>query len=341
MKKLLLILIAGCCLVELNAQNIQVELEQYKENASLIVDVYIQSISDTQIELGSASFPFADISNSLELEKAIKLTEFDGLFSNTNNADLYSDFYVFAQSGYVHLMLLKNFNSTSISGIVVPKERSRLARISIPIKDNCGTAGLFWMTDAGSAITNYAGLDITNEIAFKGPKAMKFATDLVLPVIEQDGDELYVLQSADNYTWYKNGELLAETGARVIVNEDAEYHVAISDACDRKISNVYKVESITGTDDVSGLTMALTAFPNPYQNETIIQYSLDKSAEVKVEVFDVVGNSLGVLSQGYTSIGVYNLPFSANKKGYKPGIYLVKVTANELVLTQRIVELSR
>lgn len=341
MKKLILLIIVLGFVNSLQAQKIQLELEQHKEGTALIVDVFIQSISEGNVELGSASFPFSDLSNSLILDQAKKLNDFDGEFSNITNPDLYSDFLLYAQSGYIHLMLLKNFTTNNLKGIEVPKVRSRLARISIPIKDNCGTSGLFWLTNSGTSITDYIGNDITADVVYNGPKAMKLTTDLVVPVIEQDGAELYVLQSASNYTWYKNGQVINEDVSSIIVTEEADYQVEISDKCDRKISNVYKVESITGIDEVSGLTMKLAAFPNPYQNETIIQYSLNSGANVKVEVFDVVGNSLGVLSNTYQSIGVYNIPFSANKKGYKPGVYLVKVTANELVLTQRIVELSR
>lgn len=320
-------------------QSISLEIEQFREDTSLVVDIFIKKISGDDFELGSASFPLADVSSSLLLEGAIKLSEFDGIYSNTINSTSYSDFYLSAKDDYVHLILLRNFNSDS-QGQLVTNARERVARIKVPIVDRCGTAGLFWLTNAGTAITTFQDVDITNDVNYIGPSAYRLTPELVVPVINQEDDMLYVLEKADKYVWSRDGLTLEEDSSGIIIDTDGDYVVSLENECERKESQVYKVESITAVDEMTGLSLQLTAFPNPYHDKTIIQYSLNNTTEVNVEVYDLIGNRLATLNNGTQVKGVYNYPFSAAEKGYKSGVYLVKITAGDIVLTQKIIELG-
>ena len=340
MKRIVFYILLPLTLVGVKAQSLKLAIDQFREDTLLVVDIFIEKGEGDDFQLGSASFPFSDVSNSLDLKNAVKDSFFDGIFSNTISPNSYSDFYLSAKSDYLHLVLLKNFTNESV-GQLVTNQRTRIARIKIPVIDKCGTAGLFWLTNAGTSIATFADVDITDAVNYVGPTAYRLTPELVVPIIKREGEQLYVLEDADTYVWSVNGTGITADTSRVLITEEGDYLVEIENDCERKSSEVYKVESITAIDDISGLAMSVTAFPNPYSSQTIIQYSLNKSANVSVEVFDLIGNKLVSLVEEGQASGVYNYPFSAAEKGYKSGVYIVKVSANDVVITQRIVELGR
>lgn len=340
MKRIVLYILLPLTLVGVQAQVLNLEIEQSRVDSLLVVDVYIQKGAGDDFQLGSTSFPLSDVSNSLDLQNAKKDNSFDGVFSSSVSPNSYSDFYLSAKSDYLHLVLLRSFSEGAV-GQVVTDERIQVARITIPVVDKCGTAGLFWLTNAGTSISTFDNVNITDNVNYVGPSAYRLTPELVVPIIKREGEQLYVLEDADTYVWSINGSSLSDDTSNIQITEEGDYLVEIENDCERKSSEVYKVESITAIDDESGLAMSVVAFPNPYSSQTIIQYSLNKSAAVSVEVFDLIGNRLVSLVNENQTNGVYNYPFSAAEKGYKSGVYIVKVTANDVVLTQRIVELGR
>lgn len=66
-------------------------------------------------------------------------------------------------------------------------------------------------------------------------------------------------------------------------------------------------------------------FPNPFNPTTTIEYSLPKNEFVKLQVYDILGNLVKNLYQGYLNEGSYKTIWDAS--GNQSGIYFYKITS--------------
>ncbi|MCH8902390.1 MAG: T9SS type A sorting domain-containing protein [Bacteroidetes bacterium] len=99
--------------------------------------------------------------------------------------------------------------------------------------------------------------------------------------------------------------------------------------------------TLTGIEDGDPNIQGFTTFPNPFAGETQITYSLLKKAEVKLEVFNILGEQVRVLFEGDQSAGNYNFTFngySNSSKGSRVGVYIIKLTVNGSIYSARVVE---
>ena len=73
-------------------------------------------------------------------------------------------------------------------------------------------------------------------------------------------------------------------------------------------------------------------YPNPFSQATTIRYSLPKSMQVKLTVFDVLGRELEVLFDGQKEAGSYEATFQAGN--HPAGIYLAQIQFDHLRFTR-------
>ena len=66
-------------------------------------------------------------------------------------------------------------------------------------------------------------------------------------------------------------------------------------------------------------------YPNPFNPETTIKFSVPSQSHVKVELFDILGNSLKILLDEEKQTGIYELNFDGSN--YSSGTYMVSLTA--------------
>jgi|GEM_PF-1136573 len=82
--------------------------------------------------------------------------------------------------------------------------------------------------------------------------------------------------------------------------------------------------------------LGLNIFPNPYNEQTTISYSLTETAPVKIEVSNIIGVKVATLVNTTQEAGAYNIKFSAEKAG----VYTVKVTIDKESIIKRIVQVK-
>jgi len=71
-------------------------------------------------------------------------------------------------------------------------------------------------------------------------------------------------------------------------------------------------------------------YPNPFNPATKIEYALKNDASVKMELYTVIGEKISTLIDESQTAGYYLFDFDASKLRLTSGIYLVRLTANEL-----------
>lgn len=77
------------------------------------------------------------------------------------------------------------------------------------------------------------------------------------------------------------------------------------------------------------------AYPNPFSAATTFELTLDESQEVRVEVFNVLGQRVRTLHDGRLSADDVHR-FSFEGDNLTPGIYLYRVTGDDFSLTRRV-----
>ncbi|HVO74134.1 MAG TPA: CotH kinase family protein [Ignavibacteriaceae bacterium] len=79
-------------------------------------------------------------------------------------------------------------------------------------------------------------------------------------------------------------------------------------------------------------------YPNPFNPSTQIKYSLPKSGFVSLKVYNILGQEVRTLFEGYQSSGNYILTFDGS--GLASGVYLYRLIAENYVETKKLVLLK-
>jgi hypothetical protein len=69
-------------------------------------------------------------------------------------------------------------------------------------------------------------------------------------------------------------------------------------------------------------------YPNPFNPNTQISYQISVPSKVTLKVFDVLGNEVAILVDGYKSVGKYEINFDASSLSSGLYFYKLEATAN-------------
>ena len=90
----------------------------------------------------------------------------------------------------------------------------------------------------------------------------------------------------------------------------------------------FKYSSIVEADVNSPSVFALNQnYPNLFNPSTIISYSLPIASNVKLIVYNAIGQPIRVLENGFKNSGTYNVAFNASE--LSSGIYFCKIEAGQ------------
>lgn len=76
-------------------------------------------------------------------------------------------------------------------------------------------------------------------------------------------------------------------------------------------------------------------YPNPFNPSTIVSYSIPKSQNVQLNVFDILGNKVSSLVNGFKSSGLHSVTFDASI--LSSGIYTYRLRTGSLVLVKKLI----
>lgn len=108
------------------------------------------------------------------------------------------------------------------------------------------------------------------------------------------------------------------------------------------VDNVYFRSNTTAADDHNAVPVPArlgTNHPNPFKPTTTISYTLDKSAHVALQVFDVKGRLVETLVDAVKTADTHYQAWNASAAA--PGVYLYRLTVNNTVVdTKRMLLLK-
>jgi len=76
-------------------------------------------------------------------------------------------------------------------------------------------------------------------------------------------------------------------------------------------------------------------YPNPFNPSTRIVYSIPEAGNVKLSVYNTVGEEVDVLINGFSQAGTFNITFNAS--ALSAGVYLYKLQSGNSVQTRKMV----
>jgi hypothetical protein len=88
---------------------------------------------------------------------------------------------------------------------------------------------------------------------------------------------------------------------------------------------------------VSGLSIE-SAYPNPFNPSTNIEYTISNAGLVEILVYDIMGRQVGEIFNEYESAGEHKVTWDA--VNYASGIYYIQIKANQDVQTQKVMLLK-
>jgi hypothetical protein len=79
-------------------------------------------------------------------------------------------------------------------------------------------------------------------------------------------------------------------------------------------------------------------YPNPFNPTTAIQFTLPKAAQVRLTVYNVLGQEVATLVNGNLTAGIHSVNFDGSRLA--SGVYLYKIAAGDFVSTRKMVLLK-
>jgi len=243
---------------------------------------------------------------------------------------------------YLEWDMLDNRNRT-LSGYKIYRNDAMLAEISDPgvmfYNDNSLEAGSY----------SYFITAVFNEIDESFSSNEESIDVVLLPpqnlIVESQSPDILLEWEVPNYTRYltgyriyRNDNFFAELNdttyidLNVITGTYTYYVTAMYGLHESEPSNV---ESIDHTSSIENTTISVSKlidnYPNPFNPQTLINYSIAISGEVDISVYNIKGQNIITLINEYKEVGNHSINWNGVDKIGKPvssGLYFYKLKLN-------------
>lgn len=133
------------------------------------------------------------------------------------------------------------------------------------------------------------------------------------------------------YTWYdQTGKFPLLTVIETVSWND-------EDTLTSRFAEVYTEDTPTNVKEPELFPMNAELrqnYPNPFNPATEIRFSVDRPGNVTLQVYDVLGNKVAELVNGYREAGSHSVNFNAS--GLSSGTYFYVLNANGTVLSRKM-----
>ncbi|MCZ7612687.1 MAG: T9SS type A sorting domain-containing protein [Ignavibacteriaceae bacterium] len=100
------------------------------------------------------------------------------------------------------------------------------------------------------------------------------------------------------------------------------------------LGEIITVSESKSEEIVIGESFLFQNYPNPFNYSTIIKYQIPKEGQVRILLYNILGEKLKILSDEYQYVGTYTLTFYSND--LSSGIYLYTLETGLKVLTKKL-----
>ncbi|MFH1196011.1 MAG: T9SS type A sorting domain-containing protein [bacterium] len=101
-----------------------------------------------------------------------------------------------------------------------------------------------------------------------------------------------------------------------------------------------RVSLVTGVDDESpvipGEVRLFQNYPNPFNPTTVISYQLTVGSDVRLKIFDALGNEIAFLVDEYQNAGIHYCTFDVMNHSLSSGIYFYTLSVGTFSETRKL-----
>ena len=91
------------------------------------------------------------------------------------------------------------------------------------------------------------------------------------------------------------------------------------------------------TPTIKGLESTFIVYPNPFRTNATIEYTVLHDAQVKLEVYSMIGDKINTLVSDNQQTGKYKLNLNTSNRKLSNGVYFIKLTVGNDSFTKRVV----
>jgi len=158
-------------------------------------------------------------------------------------------------------------------------------------------------------------------------------------VAEAGQNTLHGMATLDSSTIYANDPMFKDAGSGDLSVMNYELYSLASNGgllgdlrwFDPTVSAVIDLATVSNVPSEFSLSQN---YPNPFNPVTTIRYSLDKTSDVRLEVYNIAGKLVETLYSGSKSAGAYSVTWDASHLA--SGVYFYKLVSNTNVMTRKM-----
>lgn len=159
------------------------------------------------------------------------------------------------------------------------------------------------------------------------------------PVVTLNVDQL-TTTATGNLQWYMDGNIIdGATATTFEPTQTGSYTVMVTNSCGTSTSDPVVYNSPLAIQNFDNY-YAFGAYPNPYNGQTKISYTLKKSETVKMDLYNSLGQFMTTIVSENKDAGTYSMNFSAKELGYAAGVYTMKMYIGKNIATIKLVEVE-
>jgi hypothetical protein len=143
---------------------------------------------------------------------------------------------------------------------------------------------------------------------------------IALGDIDGDGDDdMIIMAIAQSCAGESTSQIFIRVGINTLFNESFSYKKDAE-------AEVESQQPMTGET----VTATLSNQPNPFSMTTMVSYSIDKPAQIELEIYSMLGEVVHRVDVGMQQAGTYQLPFNAGN--LSNGVYICRLKANGIIV---------
>jgi hypothetical protein len=171
---------------------------------------------------------------------------------------------------------------------------------------------------------------------------------------DNDTDVISASSNDDKIAWYENEDGKGTFNAQKVItsvadnisyinvvdlDEDNDQDILSASMFDNKIAWYENLTASTSARDnkleLPNDLRLLQNYPNPFNPSTTLEYHLDKSSNVLLKIYNLSGQEIEMLVNGFQTVGEHVLTW--HPKGLASGIYFYRLQAGEISETKKLI----
>ncbi|MBU0473570.1 MAG: T9SS type A sorting domain-containing protein [Bacteroidetes bacterium] len=147
------------------------------------------------------------------------------------------------------------------------------------------------------------------------------------------------------YTVYKYGEFLATTIDTTYIDDEVldgniQYKITATDLAGQESDFSDEINVLVGIEKENSIPVEYSLsqnYPNPFNPSTVIEFALPTNGNVKLSIFNSLGQEVAVLINEEMLAGNYNYQFTSANYQLSSGIYFYRITAGSFIKTNKMI----